>query len=207
MNTLRGLYGITSESICADGMRLLASVEAAVLGGARILQYRDKRAPTDLRRRRARLLVGLCHRLGARLIVNDDPNLAQDVGADGVHLGATDPPIAAARRLLGPRAIIGASCGPSLERARTAADAGADYLAFGRFYPSRTKPQAPPAQAEILVAARSEFNLPLCAIGGITPANAAPLIAAGADLIATVEGLFGVIDVRGAAASYAKLFD
>ncbi|MDE2150494.1 MAG: thiamine phosphate synthase [Gammaproteobacteria bacterium] len=207
MNPLCGLYAITSAAVCVDGMRLLDSVEAAVLGGARLVQYRDKHSPPALMLRQARLLVGLCHRLGARLIVNDEPQLAAAAGADGVHLGGADAPVASARALLGPRAIIGASCGRSLDYARDAAAAGADYLAFGRFFASRTKPQAPQAAVEVLRDARVEFDRPLCAIGGITPANAAPLLAAGADLIAAVDGVFGAADVRAAAAAYAKLFD
>lgn len=203
---LFGLCAITSESICADSMRLISSVEAAVAGGARVIQYRDKDASPSLRQRQARLLVGLCHQLGARLVINDDAHLAADVGADGVHLGEADGSIKKARSLLGPEAIVGASCGPSLKRARSAAAEGASYLAFGRFHASLTKPEAPNISLATLREARDLFTLPLCAIGGITPANAGPLIEAGVDLIAAVEGVFGARDVRAAAASYAALF-
>ncbi len=204
---LNGLYAITSETICADGARrLVDAVEQALLGGARLIQYRNKTTPPALRRRQARLLVGLCHQLNARLIVNDDPTLAVEIGADGVHLGGSDASITEARTLLGPHAIIGVSCGRSLDRARVAAGAGADYLAFGRFFASKTKPQAPQANVQIVPAAKAEFGLPVCAIGGITPDNAAPLIAAGADLIAAVDGVFGAQHMRDAAAAYVELF-
>lgn len=204
---LSGLCAITSESICADSMRLISAVEAAVAGGARIIQYRDKETPPLVRKRQARLLIGLCHQLGARLVINDDVRLAADTGADGVHLGKADGSIKEARNLLGSKAIIGASCGPSLERAQVAAAEGASYLAFGRFHASLTKPNAPQADLATLHQARSIFALPLCAIGGITPANAGPLIEAGADLIAAVDGVFNARDVRAAAASYAALFN
>lgn len=205
-NPLSGFYAITSESLCADGTRLIGGIEAAILGGARLIQYRDKQAPSALRRRQAVLLTNLCRRLGARLIINDDPQLAADIGADGVHLGKTDISIADARALLGAEAVVGVSCGASLERARQAAAQGASYLAFGRFHASLTKPDAPQAALSVLRMAREELRLPLCAIGGITPNNAAPLIAAGADLIAAVEGVFGTSNIRQAAEAYARLF-
>jgi thiamine-phosphate pyrophosphorylase len=105
------------------------------------------------------------------LIVNDDPRLAAEVEADGVHLGRDDRGLRPARKLLGPSAIIGVSCYDRLERARVAQAEGADYLAFGRFFPSHSKPGAVPAGIELLRAAHREFYLPLVAIGGITPEN------------------------------------
>ena len=207
---LRGLYAITSAGLGADRARLLAAAEAAVRGGAALLQFRDKTDDAAGRRASARALAELCRAHGARLIINDDVALALDCGADGVHLGAADAPLARARAALGPRAILGASCGPWLERARAAAAAGADYLAFGRFFPSRTKPDAPPATLELLRQARAQWSLPLCAIGGVTPANAPALIAAGADMIAAVEGVFGDMEpasVETAARAYKRLFE
>jgi thiamine-phosphate pyrophosphorylase len=140
------------------------------------------------------------------LIINDDVELAVHCGAAGVHLGRDDADLATARARLGTGAIIGVSCYADLERAREAAAAGADYLAFGRFFPSQTKPEAVPADPALLAAARRELDLPLCAIGGITPANAAPLLEAGADLLAVIQGLFGQPDVRAAAARFQALF-
>lgn len=206
---LRGLYAITPDALCADPAALAAAVRAALRGGLRWLQYRDKQASAAQRRHRAAQLCRLCHDHGAGLIVNDDPALAAAVGADGVHLGRSDPAVSATRDQLGAAAIIGVSCGPSLTRAVDAAAAGASYLAFGRFFPSTTKPEAPAAQVELLGTARRRLKLPLCAIGGVTPANAAPLIAAGADLIAAVEGVFGSRDdatITAAVRAYGCLF-
>ncbi len=206
---LRGLYAITSSGLCAEPARLLAAVEAALRGGAAVVQLRDKHSAPAARGANARALLALCRAHGARLIINDDLALALDCGADGVHLGAADPPLAQARAALGPRAILGASCGPSLQRARAAVAAGADYVAFGRFFPSRTKPDAPQAPLELLQQARREILVPVCAIGGVTPANAGALIAAGADLVAAVEGVFGDGEpaaVEAAARAYSRLF-
>jgi thiamine-phosphate pyrophosphorylase len=141
------------------------------------------------------------------LIVNDDAQLAAAAGAAGVHLGSSDTPLAQARALLGGDALIGVTCGNSLDRARDAERAGAGYVSFGRFFESRTKPEAPPAELPLLGQARAALTLPICAIGGLTPDNAAPLVAAGADLIAAVGGVFGAPDVEAAARRYARLFD
>lgn len=214
MNTparpLRGLYAITSAALCADPARLRAAVAAVLRGGAVLVQLRDKHSSPPARRANALALAALCHGHGARLIINDDVELAQDCGADGVHLGAADPPLAQARAALGPGAILGASCGPSLERARAAVAAGADYVAFGRFFASRTKPDAPQAETPLLAQARGQIRVPICVIGGLTPHNAGTLVAAGADLVAAVEGVFGDGEpaaVEAAARAYARLFD
>ncbi|MDM4770360.1 thiamine phosphate synthase [Solimonas sp. SE-A11] len=203
---LRGLYAITSEAICRSPGRLVASAAEALAGGARLLQYRDKWHDAATRERNAHALRGLCHEFGALFIVNDDPALAEAVDADGVHVGAADAPLAEARRRLGPRAIIGVSCANSLERARAAAAAGANYVAFGRFFESGTKPDAPQADLALLQAARAAIGLPICVIGGLLPSNTAPLIAAGADMAAAVEGIFGATDVEARAREYSRLF-
>lgn len=197
----RGLYAIT------DGPRgdLVDACAAVVNGGAVMLQYRDKTADRARRLAEARALAELCRRGNVALIVNDDVELADVVGAAGVHLGEHDGGIAAARARLGERAIIGASCYDSLEHARAAADAGADYLAFGAFFPSPTKPQARRATPDLLRAAKP-LGLPLVAIGGITADNAPALIAAGADFVAVISGLFGDADPAAAARRYAVLF-
>ncbi|HEY0915967.1 MAG TPA: thiamine phosphate synthase [Solimonas sp.] len=203
---LRGLYAITSEAICRSPDRLVASAAEALAGGARLLQYRDKWHDAATRERNAHALRGLCHEFGALFIVNDDPALAEAVDADGVHVGAADAPLAEARRRLGPRAIIGVSCSNSLDRARAAAAAGANYVAFGRFFESGTKPDAPQADLALLQAARAAVGLPICVIGGLLPSNTGPLIAAGADMAAAVEGVFGAPDVEAAAREYSRLF-
>lgn len=202
----RGLYAITSQQLCSDPERLVAAVDAALRGGAVMIQYRDKENPPAVRDRLARALLEVCRAHAAPLIINDDLELAVAVHADGVHLGARDGSIADARARLGPGAIIGATCGDSGERARQAQAAGASYAAFGAFFPSTTKPQAPPARLSTLTAARA-LGLPLCAIGGITPERAASVVTAGADLVAVVEGVFGTVDIEAAARTYRGVID
>ncbi|MDO9454238.1 MAG: thiamine phosphate synthase [Stagnimonas sp.] len=202
----RGLYAITSAAICRDALTLLRAVEQAIEGGAVIVQYRDKLNEAATRHRHALQLQDLCRQAGVPLILNDGP--AADVATlqlDGMHLGEDDGALVEARRLC-PDALIGATCGQSLEKALQAQAAGASYVAFGAFYPSATKPLAARAPLELLGAARAQLYVPLCAIGGITPHNAAPLIAAGAHFIAAVEGVFGSADVKAAASAYAQLF-
>jgi len=197
----RGLYAIT------DGPRpdLYSAVESALNGGAAILQYRDKSGESERRHAEAASLLAACRRFGVPLIVNDDVDLAAAIGADGVHLGEHDGDIDAARTRLGAAAIIGVSCYDSIDRARQLAAAGADYLAFGAFFPSPTKPLARRAGAGLLRDAKS-LGLPLVAIGGITPDNAQPLIEAGADFVAAISGVFAAADPSAAARRYANLF-
>ncbi|UMZ11339.1 thiamine phosphate synthase [Pseudomonas sp. MPFS] len=185
---LRGLYAITDSQLMAG--KLLEYVEAALEGGVTLLQYRDKSTDQARRLREAEALLGLCERYKTRLIINDDAELAARIGA-GVHLGQTDGPLTPARSLLGRQAIIGATCHSQLELAEQAAREGASYVAFGRFFNSTTKPGAPAASLELLDQARASLQLPICAIGGITLDNAAPLVSHGADLLAVVHGLFG----------------
>src|SRR5512145_2352415 len=139
-NKLRGFYAITPE--CADGRHLLAQVEAALAGGCRLLQYRDKLSDMPERVARASALRQLTRRFGARLLINDDLALAMLIGADGVHLGQEDGNLVAARAILGPTRLLGASCYADFVCARQAVAAGADYVAFGAVYPSPTKPHA-----------------------------------------------------------------
>jgi len=209
MNT-RLLYAVTPDGLATDPARLLEACAAALAGGARLLQYRDKASSPETRARNAGALLALCRAAGARFIVNDDWRLAAAIGADGAHLGKADGSLAEARAALGPDALIGASCASDLDRAATALAAGASYLAFGRFFASRTKPDAPPADPAVLVTARNRFALPLCAIGGVTPDNGGPLLVAGADWLAAVDGLFGAGDpaaIERRARAYCALFD
>lgn len=204
-SALAGLYAITDGTL-TPGTRLVTAVEAAIRGGAHLVQYRDKSTDTERRRQEARMLRELCRDHGAGFIVNDDVELALESRADGVHLGRDDAALATARVRLGPRALIGVSCYDSLERAVTAAHAGADYVAFGSFFASATKPGAVHAPLSLLAEARRRLGIPVCAIGGITPDNGAMLIAAGAEILAVVRGVFAEEDVRAAAESYAQLF-
>lgn len=197
----RGLYAITGGA-CID---LLGACAAALDGGAAVIQYRDKAIDRARRRHEAAQLAALCAQRFVPLIVNDDVELAAEVGAAGVHLGENDAGIATARNRLGSDAIIGVSCYDSFERARTLAAAGADYLAFGAFFPSPTKPNARRATLDLLRSAKS-LGKPLVAIGGITPENAQPLIDAGADFVAVISGVFAARGIQAAAHRYANLF-
>lgn len=200
-----GLYAITPDE--PDAQRLLAAVEAVLAGGCRWLQYRDKTSSPSERLARATALAALCERFGSALIINDDVALAAAVSAAGVHLGRDDGSLADARAALGSRSIIGASCYADFEAARRAAAAGADYVAFGAVYPSPTKPAASLAPIELFARCRAEMNVPVCAIGGITLANAAPLIAAGASLLAVITDLFTAPDIAARSAAYQHLFE
>lgn len=205
MSALRGLYALTDSELL-PGAQLMTAVEAAIRGGARLVQYRDKSIDAERRAREARGLLELCRGHGVLLVVNDDVELAAAVGADGVHLGKDDGDPAAARVRLGPRALIGVSCYDSLERAVAAARAGADYVAFGSFHASESKPGAVRPPASLLGDARRQLGIPICAIGGITPVNGGALVSAGADMLAVIRGLFAASDVTAAAKAYAKLF-
>ncbi len=204
MKALRGLYAITLEHA---GTKSAAQVERAIAGGAQVIQYRDKSEDHRHRLEQARAVNAICRETGVPLIVNDDVALAAAVEAAGVHLGHNDAAPAAARDLLGPRAIIGVSCYNRLDLALAARDQGADYVAFGSFFPSSTKPLAVRADIDLLRRARRELRLPLVAIGGITPENGAVLVGAGADMLAVVTGVFGAPDPQAAARAYARLFD
>ena len=201
--TVSGLYAITPG--LADSALLAGKVEAALHGGARVVQYRNKAAGERLRHEQALHIARLCRGAGACFIVNDSIELARVVAADGVHLGKDDDGVGAARALLGPGKLIGVSCYNQLWRARDAVARGADYIAFGSFFPSPTKPDAVAASCDLLRAAR-EFSLPIVAIGGITPDNAAGLIEAGADAVAVVSAVFDAPDVERAARRIAGLF-
>jgi thiamine-phosphate pyrophosphorylase len=200
------LYAITERRSTTPGT-IIEQVALAIDGGAVMIQYREKHLPREERGREARALAMLCHERDVPLIINDDIELAAACGAAGVHLGQDDAPVSRARRRLGQRAIIGVSCYNRMERARTAAGTDASYVAFGRFFPSKTKPGALQAQPALLKQARREISLPIVAIGGITPANGAELVHAGADLLAVIHGVFGQTDIRAAARAYAALFD
>ncbi len=202
---LRGLYAITSAGLLA-APDWLARVEAALRGGARVLQYRAKDVSPAQRQAQARALTAVCRRFDVPLIINDDPRLAHDSGAAGVHLGRDDADIAATRALLGKAAIIGVSCYNELARAQQAQAQGADYVAFGSFHPSPTKPGAVRAELILLQEAERSLRVPVVAIGGITPENGAALIGAGADMLAAIEGVFGQPNIEAAARRYADLF-
>ncbi len=185
---LRGLYAITDSALPAQ--QLLPAVAAALRGGCRLVQYRDKSGNGAARLQQARDIVTLCNNFNARLLINDDVALALAVGAHGVHLGQQDTPLASARAALGTQAIVGVTCHGSLELARAAEAGGADYVAFGAFFASRTKMNAQRAPLPVLAQAKAVLKIPLVAIGGIDADNAPQLLCAGADMIAVINGLF-----------------
>jgi thiamine-phosphate pyrophosphorylase len=201
---ISGLYAITRET--ADSAALLAAAEAALRGGARVLQYRDKSGDRHRREAQAAALVALCRRFGATMIVNDDVELAACVDADGVHLGVHDGAIAVARRRIGSGRLIGRSCYDRFDNAERAVADGADYVAFGAFFASTTKPLARRAALELLPRARA-LGVPVVAIGGIDAENGAVLVRAGADALAVVGAIWDAADPERAARSLSSLFD
>jgi thiamine-phosphate pyrophosphorylase len=203
--TLRGLYVITDTHLIPRH-RFVQTVEAAVRGGATMVQLREKTAPRQEIVRLGRELLEVTRRYGALLIINDHPTVAQEIGADGAHVGREDPPVAEARALLGPQAIIGASCYGEVGRAVAAEQEGADYVAFGTPFPSPTKAKRTDLSLDILREAKQRVKAPVFAIGGITITNARQVIDAGADGIAVVSGVFAAADVEAAARALAQLF-
>ena len=177
------------------------------MGGARIIQYRDKSSDQAKRLKEATALLTLCRAHDVPLIINDDLALAQQIGADGIHLGRDDITLQQARSELGASAIIGISCYNSLQHAQDAESAGASYVAFGRFFTSATKPHAVKAEIELLQQAKKTLSIPMVAIGGITPENGAQLVQAGADMLAVIQGVFAQQDIRHACHKFAKLFE
>jgi len=200
----RGVYLITPDE--PDTARLLARTAPLLAAGATWLQYRNKTASDALRREQATALQALCAAHSVPLIVNDDPALAQAIGAAGVHLGGTDGDIGAARSLLGPDAIIGASCYDQLANAERAVAAGASYVAFGAFFPTTTKVTSSRAHPDLLRQSAA-LGVPRVAIGGLSPDNVGPIIDAGADLLAVVSGIYAAQDPVATQRAYIARFD
>ena len=201
---ISGLYAVTPDR--ADTPTLLASVEAALAGGARLLQYRNKTASAALRLIQGRALLALCWEYQVPLIINDHLELALALDADGLHLGSDDGSLAEARSRLGDGKILGASCYRRLESALDAQAAGVDYVAFGGFFPSTIKPGAVRAPHGLLGEAKQRLSVPVVAIGGITLDNAPQLVAAGADGVAVISALFEAADIKHAAQCFSALF-
>ena len=204
-NRLRGLYAITDEKLIPESA-FSATVEQALNGGAAIIQYRDKSGDQTRRLSQATVLRELCDRYSATLIINDDIALAKAVAADGVHLGEDDVSIEYARSMLGNESIIGISCYNQLQLGLKAQAAGADYVAFGAIFSSPTKPAARAASCELITTAKSQLDIPLCAIGGIDNSNVSRVIEAGADMTALISGLFCTVNVQKTARQIAGLF-
>ncbi|MBZ2189448.1 thiamine phosphate synthase [Alcanivorax sp. JB21] len=204
-SAIRGLYGIT-DPLLTPGDALLDACSVALAAGLRLLQYRNKTADAHTRLQQAQALQRLCAQHGATLLINDDPALAARCGAAGVHIGQQDGAVAAARAQLGPEAIIGVTCHGDLALAQKAVADGADYVAFGRFFASRTKPDARSADVQVLNQARQSLPVPVVAIGGVNPDNATLLIDAGAHAVAAIHALFGARDITAAVQQFNRLF-
>ncbi|WP_256080563.1 thiamine phosphate synthase [Massilia sp. YIM B04103] len=201
---MQGLYLVTPN--WNDTARLLELSEQALAAGLALLQYRHKDAAPALREEQAGALLALCRRYGCPLLINDYPELCRQLDADGVHLGGTDAEVAAIRAELGPDKIIGASCYGDLQRAIDAQAAGASYVAFGGFYPSLVKKYAVTTPPDIVGRAREVVRLPRVVIGGMTPANAAPLVERGAEMVAAISSVYLAPDVAAAVQQFRELF-
>lgn len=205
LSNISGLYAITPNELVTN--LLCKQVEAALQGGARLVQYRNKAANAGLRLRQATALLALCRNYGVPFVINDHLDLCAQIDADGLHLGATDSDLGAARRLLGADKIIGASCYNRIDLALKAQTAGASYVAFGACFGSQTKPDAIHAPLELFVEAKRQISIPLVAIGGINLENAAKVVAAGADAIAVVGALFNSNDMVKSSQEFSNLFN
>ncbi|MEE9494025.1 MAG: thiamine phosphate synthase [Gammaproteobacteria bacterium] len=205
LTRLSGLYAITDSRLQTPN-ELATQVKLAVQGGARMVQYRDKSDDQSKRQAQVTALLTICREFSVPLIINDDIQLARFCGADGVHLGRTDSDLQTARKQLGDTAIIGVSCYNEWARAEQAVALGADYIAFGRFFASSTKPDAALAETVLLSRARKQLSLPVVAIGGITANNGQQLVNAGADMLAVIAGLFEQPDIEQTAQRFSRLF-
>lgn len=201
---MKGLYLVTPD--WSDSMRLLEVTEQALLGGAAIVQYRNKTADAALRQRQAAQLRDLCRRHRRPFIINDFLDLCIELDADGVHVGESDTPVSVIREILGPEKIVGATCYGNLPRALEVSRAGASYVAFGGFYPSKVKKYPSTTPFDIVTDAKRQIPLPVAAIGGMTHENAPPLIAAGADMIAAISSIYLASDPEAATRQFVALF-
>lgn len=203
---ISGLYVITDPNLMGQH-DICDKVRSALQGGAKIVQFRDKTSCAGTKLQQAKQLQQLCSEFQATFIINDDIQLAKQACADGVHIGKDDDDIVTARKLLGEDAIIGVSCYNDLQRAEQMQSIGASYVAFGRFYPSKTKPNAPAADLATLSTAKQKLTVPIVAIGGIDKQNAAQLISAGADSLAVIQGVFAQADIKDAAIQIQNQFE
>jgi len=202
---MKGLYIVTPD--WDDTQKLLTVTEQALRGGAAIVQYRHKTAGDALRREQAEQLLAVCRPYRRPLIINDHVELCLAIGADGMHVGGTDRSIAEVRKALGPDKIVGASCYGDLQLARDAYQAGASYVAFGGFYPSRVKKYPVTTPPAIIRQCKDEIPLPCAVIGGMTQQNAAPLIAQGTDMVAVISSVYMVPEPEAAARGFTQLFE
>lgn len=203
--SLRGIYAITDPKLMET--QLISMTEQAIIGGINILQYRNKTATLKQQEKEAATLASLCKKNNVIFIVNDDVELAIKVNADGVHLGQKDTQIKQARKQLGINKIIGITCNNQLELAQTAQQHGADYVAFGRFFNSQTKPSAPQANLSLLSEAKDVIQIPIVAIGGITHESAPQLLNQGVAMLAVIQSIFGQEHILDATRQFVEIFN
>ena len=201
---IKGLYAITPD--LADLNILIHKTQLAVEGGAFMVQYRSKIQDRDVKMQQCAAILRLCREYKIPCIVNDDVDMCRILEADGVHLGEKDDNIAEVRRILGEDAIIGSSCYDQLNRAKQAQNEGASYVAFGAMFETLTKPHAPRATLELLREAKSQIQIPIVAIGGITMNNAHDVIETGIDAIAVINSLFKAKTIKETAEIFSKMF-
>ena len=205
MTRLKGLYAITDSKLM--GSEFISKAEQAILGGINILQYRNKTAPLDQQEQEALKLAQLCKINNVLFLINDNVDLALKVNADGVHLGQHDTPLQQAREQLGKDKVIGVTCHNKIELAVEAQKNGADYVAFGRFFNSETKPAASPAELPLISKSKKSISIPVVAIGGITQKFAPLLLKEGVDMLAVIHGLFGQDDILRASRQFVEIID
>lgn len=203
-SSIKGIYAVTPD--IADTDLLIKKVEAALAGGVNVLQYRNKQANHKLQTQQARALLPLCRQYNVPLIINDSVKLCLTLDADGVHLGADDGNLTEVRARLGNNKILGASCYNRFDLALSAQNQGADYVAFGACFASKTKPNAPVADLSLFSQARAQLAISTVAIGGINLQNAPQVIEAGADAIAIIQAIFAADDVKLASQQFSDLF-
>ncbi len=201
---MKGLYLVTPDWDDTD--RLIAITEQALNAGTAIVQYRHKTASEALRSEQASALLALCRRHSVPFIINDHLSLCEQLDADGLHVGGTDQPVIEMRARLGAEKIVGASCYGDLQLARDAASAGASYVAFGGFYPSRVKKYEVTTPADIVSRAKREISLPVCVIGGMTPENSRTLVEEGADMVAAISSIYQSEDPSASTSAFIRLF-
>lgn len=201
--SLSGLYLITDP---CWGKLLFNKIESALQGGCRLVQYRNKLASEPQAEAESRDLLALCQHYNTPLLINDNHSLAARINADGVHLGQGDADCVQVRRQLGPNKIIGVTCHDQLPLARQAQEDGADYVAFGRFFPSETKPEAGHAPLSLISEAKQQLDVPVVAIGGITLDNAPSITSLGADMLAVSHSLLSAGNCNKQAEAFARSF-
>lgn len=201
---MQGLYLVTPN--WDDTANMIDYTRAALDAGASMVQYRHKEASPELAREQGAALLALCRRYSRPLIINDRIDLCLTLEADGVHVGGTDASVAAARAMVGPERIVGASCYGDLALARAAQRDGATYAAFGGFYPSPVKRYTFTTEPALLTEARAALSIPIVVIGGMTPENAAPLVARGAHMVAAITSVYQAHDPGAVVRAFDALF-